>query len=531
MRGVAGLIEALEQTQQGVGIDLLREFIIQADNREAVCVIHLFNGSLPKRCITSAQLRAWSSEAAGIPLWLFDDSLKPAGGLAETASLVIPEGRASEDKPLSYWMRYVRTLSGLTDAERKEGVISAWRELHPSERILFNRLLCGGPRIGVAPRDLAQALASIKGVHIAIIAQRLARAWDLDTTTLDELLGGITADEDVCSPYPFSLASMLQEPPAVLGNPGDWHAEWLRDGIRAQIIKQHGRLCVWSRSEDLLTHSLPGLHSLMNALADGTVLEGQILALDGKQLLPPSQFLSPRRNRRTSSRHAHVVFIAHDILEQDGHDITGLSFRQRRARLSSTLNVLPRNDVVRLSPLISFATWDELTQQRARAREYGARGIVLKRIVSSYSPGRDHGGWWKWKASPLVINAVLLYSHGVRDSHAGSSTEYTFAVWDKSMLVPCVRTGEGLSKEEIAEIEAFVQEHALERFGPVRTVSPALVFEITFDAIYPSARRKSGVVLTSARVQHWWRDKKPDEADHLELLRALVPSHTWESLP
>jgi DNA ligase-1 len=522
VKALADLIEAFRQPGRQDRLDLLRDCISRRESGEAVHIIYLLSGRLPKRSVTRNQLRIWAAEAADIPLWLFDDSLESVGDFAEAAALVIPWTEALADKPLSYWMNYVMALPGLSESAKKERIISAWRELHPSARILFNRLITGSFRARIPPKDLTHAVASISGTQTAIIAQRLARNWDPDTTSLDDLLGSASSEDDLLRPYPFSLASPLHDLPKRLGLSGDWQVEWLWDGLRAQLIKQHGQVCVWSRAEELLTESFPELCAGASLLAEGTVLDGEIVALDGKRILPPSLFLSRSGRRPPSSRHARPVFIVHDILEHQGSDIRTLSLRERRAVLASSVKALPQNDVFRLSLPLPSRSWEELARLKERGREYGAKGIILKRLASPYHPGRDHGQWWKWKASPLSIIAVLLYSHTVRGHQAQPSVEYTCAVWDHDRLIPCVRTSAGLAEEEIAEIQAFVQENTVERFGPVHTVRPALVFEIGFDAIHPSPRRKSGVALISPRILRWHRDKKPDDAETLERLRGLA---------
>jgi DNA ligase-1 len=522
MKALADLIEAFRQPNRQDRLNLLRDCISRRESGEAVHIIHLLSGRLPKRSVTRKQLRNWAAEAADIPLWLFDDSLESVGDFAEATALVIPWTEASAGKPFSHWMNYVMALPGLSESVKKERIISAWRQLHPSARILFNRLITGNFRTGIPPKDLIHVLASISSTRAAIIAQRLARNWTPDTTSLDDLLGSAGSEDDLLRPYPFSLASLLHDSPERLGQPGDWQAEWLWDGLRAQLIKQRGHVCVWSRTEELLTESFPELCAGASLLADGTVLDGEIAALDGKRILPPSLSFSRSGRRPPSFRRARPVFIVHDILEQQGSDIRTLSLRERRAFLASSLKALPQNDVFRLSLLLPTRSWEKLARLKERGREYGAKGIILKRLASRYHPGRDHGEWWKWKASPLSIIAVLLYSHTVREHQAQPSAEYTCAVWDHGRLIPCVRTGVGLAEEEIAEIQAFVRENTVKRFGPVRTVPPALVFEIGFDAIHPSPRRKSGVALISPRILRWHRDKKPDDAETLERLRGLA---------
>ena len=185
---------------------------------------------------------------------------------------------------------------------------------------------------------------------------------------------------------------------------------------------------------------------------------------------------------------------------------------------------LPNIDhpVLLLSPVINFSSWEQLAAIRESSREMGAEGIMLKRKSSTYQVGRKVGDWWKWKIDPLVIDAVMIYAQKGHGRRSNLYTDYTFAVRDGDKLVSFTKAYSGLTDKEFAEVDSFVKRNSMEKFGPVRTVKPELVFEIAFEGIAASNRHKSGVALRFPRINRWRKDKKPEEINTLEDLKKML---------
>jgi DNA ligase 1 len=147
---------------------------------------------------------------------------------------------------------------------------------------------------------------------------------------------------------------------------------------------------------------------------------------------------------------------------------------------------------------------------------------MLKRKTSIYQVGRKRGDWWKWKIDPLTIDCVMVYAQKGSGRRSSLYTDYTFAVKDGDKLVTFTKAYSGLTDKEFAEVDAFVKRNSLEKFGPVRTVKPELVFEIAFEGIAASTRHKSGVALRFPRISRWRKDKKADEINTLDDLKAML---------
>ena len=254
------------------------------------------------------------------------------------------------------------------------------------------------------------------------------------------------------------------------------------------------------------------------------VLDGEILAVKDNQVLNFNE-LQKRLNRKTLTKkmlsEIPIQVFAYDLLELEGNDLREKPISARRVMLEELLlNENPDN--IKISQQIAFENWNELDQIRENSREINSEGLMLKQKNSHYHSGRKKGDWWKWKIDPLTIDAVLIYAQKGSGRRSAYYTDYTFAVKKEDKLVTIAKAYSGLTDKEIMEVSKFVNKNAIEKFGPVRTVKPELVFEIAFEGIGFSNRHKSGVALRFPRIVRWRKDKKVDEIDDLEEIKKLI---------
>ncbi len=528
MNRFAALFAALDATTKtGAKTAALADYFRAALEADRVWTVALLTGRRPKRAVNSTELRLWAAEAAGIPDWLFEESYTVVGDLAETIALLLPPPSATSDISLDATIRSLIRLTGQPPETRKTAVQQAWAQLPATERFLYNKLLTGGFRMGVAQGLLTRALSQATGVEEATLAHRLMGDWDPANITFASLIAGDVGGD--ARPYPFALASQLEDGPDPLGQPDDWLAEWKWDGIRGQLIARPGAFALWSRGEELITDRFPDLGPLADFLPAGTVIDGEILAWDVARNGPqPFAALQKRIGRKTVPKAllsaAPARMLAYDLLEDGGKDIRDRPLCYRRARLAGILAALPAGLPLSLSSAIAFATWPALAETRATARETGAEGVMLKRTASPYFTGRKRGDWWKWKLDPWTVDAVMLYAQAGHGRRANLFTDFTFAVRDGNELVPFAKAYSGLTDDEFNEITRWVQKNTLERFGPVRKVPAELVFEIGFEGIQASTRHKSGIALRFPRMLRWRRDKGVADIDTIESLRGLLRS-------
>jgi len=525
MRDFANLIIALDATTKTTGkLEAMADFLNRANDQDKLWFVALLSGKRPKRPVKTTLLREWSAEMAGLPLWLLEESYHVVGDLAETVALILPEKEHSADKSLSDRMEELIDLREKEESEIRDYLRRAWSEMNATERFVFNKLMTGGFRIGVSQKLMVRALARHLGEEENLIAHRLMGDWQPLNTTFKKLLVEPDENENLSRPYPFYLAYPLEGEPSELGDVKDWQMEYKWDGIRGQLVFREGEIYIWSRGEELVTDRFPELRHLKEKLSNDCVIDGEIMAYkEGKPLT--FNHLQTRIGRKKVTKkileHSPVVMIAYDLLEQDREDLREVPMIDRRDRLERI--VAEANDeALLLSQVLQPDSWNEAAKIRASSREVLSEGLMLKRKSSAYRVGRKRGDWWKWKVDPMSIDAVMIYAMRGHGRRANLYSDYTFAVWKGSELVPFTKAYSGLTDKEMKEVDRFVKKNTIERFGPVRSVKPDLVFEIGFEGIAPSNRHKSGIALRFPRILKRRFDKKPSEANTLEDLQGLL---------
>ncbi len=506
-------------------LQALQQYFTTANDKDKVWVIAIFTGRKPKRAVTTAQLKDWCMQLTQTTPWLFEECYNTVGDLAETIALLLPTPTITTITQTLH--EYIDALLALEKAEefaKKEYIVSNWQHFTKDEMFAFNKLITGGFRIGVSQKMMVNALAKTTGSDASLIAHRISGKWNAASTSFTDLLYNNTNQIDFSKPYPFYLAHALDDTPHILGNVNEWQVEWKWDGIRGQMIKRNQELFVWSRGEELVTDKFPEYTSLLEQLPDGIVLDGEIIPM--KEGMPlPFAIMQTRIGRKTITKkqlqEAPICFYVYDLLEYNHEDWRNKPLQERRNQLEKILADIS-NPTLQLSPIVTFNSWDELITLKQLAREKGAEGFMLKRKSSTYQVGRKVGDWWKWKTAPLTIDAVLIYAQKGHGRRSNLYTDYTFAVRDGDKLVSFTKAYSGLTDKEFAAVDAFVKKNAIEKFGPVRTVKPELVFEIAFEGIAASNRHKSGVALRFPRMSKWRTDKKLDEINTLDDLKQLL---------
>lgn len=487
-------------------------------------------GGAKARIASSGELRQWIGEVSGNPDWLVDACYDQVGDLAETLALLLDDpadGEQAEDIALSDWVERRLGPIANADAETRRAVITqAWRSLPFAQRLVFNKLLTGALRVGVSQGLVQQALAHLSGVDIALIAQRMLGKWTPDSDFMARLLSPDAQPGDAASPYPFFLASPLENAVESLGAIDDWAIEWKWDGIRAQLIRRAGDVALWSRGEERMDGRFPEIETALAALPRDCVLDGELLAWRGEDDMPlPFTTLQTRIQRRKPGpktlADTPVRVLAYDLLELDGVDLREQPLAHRRAHLQALLDAAAQT-ALRLSPQVAVDSWQAAATLRTQSRERGVEGFMLKRLDSPYRHGRKRGDWWKWKIDPLTIDAVLIYAQAGHGRRSTLHTDYTFALWDGEALVPVAKAYSGLGDAEILQLDRWVRAHTTDRFGPVRAVTPQHVFELGFEAVNRSSRHKSGIAVRFPRILRWRHDKPIEQADRLDTLRALA---------
>lgn len=512
-------------------IEALKNYFAVAEKSDAAWALYFLSGRKPRQIVPSKKLREWALELSGIPEWLFDESRDAVGDGAETIALLLPNNTEIDETPLHVLVENeLLPLRGSDEETQKREVLAAWARMNYSQRLIYNKLISGSFRVGVSQLLVVRALSQLSEIPTDILALRLMGEWTANAEFFTNLLDAeLDSDETpIARPFPFHLAHQIDFDLNNLGDISDWQAEWKWDGIRAQVIKRADEVFMWSRGEDLITERFPEIATAAESLPNGTVLDGEILPWIEDRVMPFTE-LQRRIGRKTVGKklleEVPVILQVYDLLEFEGKDIRSFEIRTRREFLEEVLQKIPdeAKKIFRPTEIVEAADWNHLAEIREQSRELGVEGFMLKQKKSPYRTGRQRGDWWKWKIEPMTIDAVLLYAQKGTGKRSGLFTDYTFAVWNESgELVPFAKAYSGLTDAEIRRVDNFVRRNTKETFGPVRSVTPKLVFELAFENIQKSTRHKSGVAVRFPRILRWREDKTIKDADSLKTIHELL---------
>ena len=542
-------------TSTNAKVAALVRYLSEAPAADAAWALFFLTGRRLKRLLPSRLLHAWTLELTALPEWLVEESYSLVGDFAEAIALLL-DGRVHpiapadlrrlsapasgagrlpfgddepdafahdvEDVSLARWIEdRILALRGVDDEERRVRVITWWTRLSRRELFLLNKLLTGEFRVGVSHTLVVRAVAQLAALPTAVVEHRLMGNWEPSAAGFVALIGPESPSDEPSRPYPFCLASPLEDPIESLGPRDEWLAEWKWDGIRAQLIHRGSQVFLWSRGEELITDRFPEISEMAARLPAGTVLDGEVLAFEDGVPRPFADLqrrIGRQQRVREMAADVPAAFVAYDILEDGGADIRELPLRARRQQLE---RVAAGSSLI-LSEQLTAPTWDQLAELRVESRARGVEGVMLKRWTSTYRPGRRRGDWWKWKIDPYTIDAVLIYAQPGSGRRASLFTDYTFGLWEQGELVPVAKAYSGLTDEEIDELDRWIRRHTTERFGPVSQVEPVHVFELGFERIAASSRHRSGVAVRFPRMLRWRKDKPASEADTLATLQKLI---------
>ena len=558
MNAFAALIDELDQsTGTNRKIDLIAGHLQRANAHDAAWTVLLLMGERRKRLITGRRLRDILQQASAMPDWLFDDCQSHVGDSAETLSLLWPQLRndirdrihnpvvtkwvnqLSSSPPMHWWMEdLLPAVAKMEPEEQSNAVLAIWESL-PSERLfLFNKLLTGGFRIGVARGLVVKAIARGFNLEEALVLERLmtpGTASEQWFQSLTAIAGEERANRGPV-PYPFFLASPLKQDAIEATPASEWWVEHKWDGIRGQLIQRESGTYLWSRGEELINEQFPELIDMAAAIPADTVLDGEVICWAEIEKQPrPFSDLQRRLGRKTVGRKLRlecpVSFVAYDLLELSGQDLRSSSLRERLGQLDELQKKIEAQSTgwrCRLSSGQRLESWDQLDRLRKQAVDEGAEGVMLKHLASPYLSGRKRGYWWKHKRDPMTLDAVLIYAQAGRGRRANLFTDYTFALWDNQseqtssrQLVTFAKAYSGLNDSEILALDRWIRSHTRERFGPTRSVEPDLVFEIGFEGIQASRRHKCGLAVRFPRILRWRNDRTADSANTIEDARIL----------
>jgi DNA ligase-1 len=499
----------------------LVEFIGTAHPLESALAIEALKGRRQRRQLKPSLLKQAAYHAFADEGWLFEECYAAVGDLSETLAILFANQDAvsqTEDPVLSQWRACQLELSKKEPEELMSELLSLLSSLSRDEAFLFLKLSSGGFRVGVSKGLVHDAIARAIDMDRAVIEERLMGEFTADESWLDRLKEPVTQDELDARPLPFLLANPLSESDALALDPDSVAVEYKWDGIRAQLIKTHEIIRLWSRGDQDITAQFPDIVETASTIPSHIILDGEILAGTPEQLQTFNK-LQTRLNRKRITQNllkTHPTFFkAYDLLRLDGEDMRDEPLIVRKDALGK-INIIQ-------SQVVYPASNQDIQAMRQGARAAGAEGVMIKHRHSNYTGGRKAGYWWKWKLDPMTADCVLIYAQAGHGRRASLHSDYTLACWNQHHeLVPVAKAYSGLTDAELKEMDQWIRKHTLQKFGPVRQVEALQVFEIGFEGLARSTRHKSGIALRFPRILRWRQDVGPEDADHLSHFEILM---------
>ena len=520
-------------------VNYLIKYFKSNSNLNNIWTISLLIGKRNKRFISGKSLREYYSDIYKMPIWLIETCYTKVGDSAEVISLLLQdkvlENNIKEDISLDQLINKILPgLSKLDENEKKYYLKHLWEKNSKINQLSFNKILTGTFRIGVSKGLITKAISNMIGIDESIILHRLMGDFEPNEDTYIFLINQKLEQKELSyKPYPFQLANTFDEKLKETTSINQYQFESKWDGIRSQIIKRSNNLSIWTRGEELVNKSFPELIKIISIFKNDFVLDGEILIWDENNNRPKDfSLLQKRLGRKSPSTKIQkdfpIVFIAYDILEINGNDIRNKILSERRNILEEELlNSKSKFQIniskkIKMTKLLQLNNWEEVEEAKNSARNTNTEGLVIKNKNSKYLPGRKKGNWWKYKIDPMQLDGVLIYARPGSGKRADLYTDYSFAIWENNKLVKFANAYSGLNNDEIRELDKWIRKNTLERYGPVRSVKPELVFEISFDNIQISKRHKSGIALRFPRITKWRKDKNIIDADNLENAMRMI---------
>jgi DNA ligase-1 len=509
MKKFANLIFALNgSTNPAVRQQELIWYFTHAEPDDAMWALFLLLGNHPNKQFGLNQLKTWVLEQSGLPEWLFAAAQEHTGDLTSTISRVLPSPATPSEKALSYWLEFLPPLRHLPDDEKKLKIQTAWSELDVRERFLFNKLLSGGFRTKFPSHPLVQSLATVCGTNYFLLAWRLAQDWNPAKLTFSALTEPDLHLEARLAPWPFPEFHEIS-PPGNDADPLNWMAVRDYPGLNVQLIFCDGQIFLWSENHEFLNPRFPAFEKLAAHFPENARILGKLTGLSNRHFYGIEHFGLLNREMQPMIR-------VYDILEISHRDCRRETYSRRRLELENLIHRIQQPDLLQPAKNIEFTNWEMLIKLISAGRQQGFTGARLFR----QNLGADE--YRLLNAPEFKILTVLLYVQRIPGSGLHKGLELTFAIQGETELVPCARIATQLDAADIVEILDFVKKNTVEKFGPVRSIKPELLFEIAFDAVLPSGRHKAGLKLEAPRVVNWRRDKRLEEIDMLQRLQEIL---------
>jgi DNA ligase-1 len=492
---------------------LLKQYFKLASPEDAAWAIYLFSGNKLKRVITPKQLWSWAKEYFNYPEWLLGESYSQVGDYAETITLLLDTKENHLKYSLSFFISEILLpLQYCTEIELKNEIYKYWSTLSKNELLVFNKLIIGGLKSPISTSNLFEAISILYNINEHILILRGLDKFAPTSEDFHKIIEPETEAEKQLIPFPFFKELPISQEEIQNMNFDQLWIEWKYDSLRIQLIQRSSNTYIWTESGELINGYFPEIEEAGNHLPDGTVIIGTLLTLENNQLLPLS-IISPRLRKQKNNSKAlpniSIIFLIEDVLEWNNESTKVYSFQERIHIIQDNFNAITPHFIV--PNRLPIQELNQYLSLKNKARENQAIGVRIRHLENNVLNELSPNISWIDKPESLSLTVILLYAQRGEGINAGHFNILTFGILKDNNWVPVAKTQSNLTSQEQAEIDTFVKTNTIEKFGPVRTLPPQLVFEIQFDSIQISTRHKLGYTLLNPSILIWHKEKKITE--------------------
>jgi DNA ligase-1 len=507
-------------------MELICRYLFEIDETEILPTIAFLKGNRPNKLCKLVDLKNWAIEKSRISEWLFDECLSISGDLSETISKILKEPIDSNSLSCLDVLKVMEIASKLNEIELKNFYFKFWDSLQADEKYVFNKLSISQFKLDIPDKILIHAIAKRFSEDEDFIAIKLSHEFPEYNKNPNEFFRNYSEKINFAKPFDFIQAGNFK-PEFHQIKVGEWIVENLWLGLKVQLIKRDDEWFLWGEKEGLINQIFPELKELCELNKSSFTIEG-IIQIQDENGRHQYSILNKRLNTKVNGNKLPkknlAIIIAYDLLECDKVDLRSKSLLERRNMLAEMIAKF-NNSKLSFSEEIGFKKTAELNHLRNESSLNGNAGIILKRKYSLYQKVNEQIDWLIWKLEPYSVLAVLLYAQPGSQKIGNIFSEFTFALKSHDgNLVPFVKIVSALTEAELNELNVWIKQNTKEKFGPVRSVKPELVFEIEFEDVAISSRTKSGMTVSSPKIVAWRKDKTSNEINVVEDLKSMIKS-------
>lgn len=504
---------------------LLLKYLHNESAENKLFALELIMEKKNRRYVNPLILKEWLLEVCNLPEWLIEKCIEVSGDLAETISLLT---NPNNEKRINLSLVEMGKMIEMINTKDKMGLFNhfkfIWNNCSKETVFVFVKMLLGGFNFAIPNTILLHELSKYTQLSIAHLAQKLASPFDGLGIDFDQFISNFDPKKNKNLPYPFPLYQNLEEPIFQTKLDEKWLVEKVWNKERMQLIVRENALYFWTEKNELISKYYPEFEHLKNTIPNDTAIIGWLV-----EYIKDKNFQAPIINENSFKREIkksifhkrNIVFYANDIIENKGIDIRNIPYLERKNILINIISC-QNEDLLRVNTTYEIKDelqWKDLNN---KFKNDFYEGFFIRKMEFEMANLNIEDKLFFWKKPPLEINVVLLYATKGNGKSTNEFIDFTFGIRDNEALVPISKAINNLDEHTQIELEQIIANNTKEKFGPIRSVVPSQLFKLSFTAVLPSKRHKSGVVLKFPKIMKWLKNQPLELISTLSEINALI---------